>query len=204
MQPDTNRMKTMWDQRYAAETFVYGKDPNEFFRERLLNMRPGKILFPAEGEGRNAVFAARKGWQVVAFDNSVEARKKAMKLAAEWNVKIDYRLLSYNDFDSAEEEFDVVAFIYAHVPGNMRQPMHQKMIRFLKPGGVVILEGFSKQQLEKQTGGPKNIDFLFSREELQDDFKSLSEISITEKETELKEGEFHRGLSSIIRLVGRK
>lgn len=197
-------MKTMWDERYASDTFVYGREPNGFFKEQISGLPPGKILLPAEGEGRNAVFAASRGWKVVAFDNSVEARKKALKLASEQNVTLDYRLVSYDEFEYNTSDFDVIALIYAHVPGKIRQSLYRKMLGFLKPGGTVILEGFSKKQLRNNSGGPKNIDLLFSEEELKEDFLSLSEINIRETDIILNEGEFHKGNASVIRLTGKK
>ncbi|NOX86783.1 MAG: class I SAM-dependent methyltransferase [Chlorobi bacterium] len=197
-------MKTMWDERYASNSFIYGRKPNAFFKKQISRLMPGKILLPAEGEGRNAVFAARLGWEVVAFDNSTEARKKALKLASERGVNIDYRLISYDEFDYKTNDFDAIALIYAHVPGKIRQSLYRKMLEFLKPGGMVILEGFSKKQLRNNSGGPKDIDLLFSKEELKDDFLSLSEINMRETEITLNEGEFHKGNASVIRMTGKK
>jgi SAM-dependent methyltransferase len=180
-----NSMIEMWNKRYAQNEYVYGKEPNEFFKEQILKLPNGKILLPAEGEGRNAVFAAQNNWQVESFDSSSEAKNKAENLAKyEANT------------------FDLIALIYAH--SSNRQQNHQKLIKFLKPGGMLILEGFSKDQINNLTGGPKSLDLLFSPQELKADFDELSEIKLTETETYLNEGEHHMGRASIIRLIGKK
>lgn len=191
-----------WDTRYAQVEYVYGKEPNAFYKEQILKLPSGKILLPAEGEGRNAVFAAQNNWHVEAFDSSIEAKNKAEKLAREKEVKISYKISSFEEADYKENTFDLIALIYAHT--SKRKKNHQKLIKFLKPGGILLLEGFSKAQINNSTGGPKSIAMLFSKEELASDFKSLSELEITETETYLSEGNYHLGRASIIRLIGKK
>lgn len=195
-------MNNLWDQRYARQEFVYGKLPNEFFRDQLLNLRAGKILLPAEGEGRNAVFAAKQGWKVAAFDSSTEAKKKALTLAAGQNVDIDFRASSFEEFSFEENYFDAIGLVYAHTTN--RSENHRKVIRFLKPGGTIILEGFGKEQIQNNSGGPRSIDMLFSVQELEDDFKELTSIDIWEEDIVLSEGNQHSGKASVIRMVGIK
>ncbi|QKG79643.1 class I SAM-dependent methyltransferase [Tenuifilum thalassicum] len=191
-----------WDERYSSSHFYYGINPNQFYKENLVRLKPGKILLPAEGEGRNAVFAAKLGWQVFAFDSSRVAREKALKLAAENGVKIDYRLLSYDEVDFTSESFDAIALIYAHNPN--RELVHKKMIQLLKPGGIIIIEGFSKDQLSFNSGGPKNKDLLFSVDELKNDFSELQSVMVWEEIVELSEGDGHKGKASVVRLIGEK
>ncbi|MDK2977811.1 MAG: hypothetical protein PWP52_525 [Bacteroidales bacterium] len=195
-------MKEMWNKRYAQTDFVYGNMPNEFFKQQLLKLTPGTILLPAEGEGRNAVFAAKKGWEVFAFDSSIEAMKKTEKWAKENNVQINYQLSTYEEADYPNNFFDAVAFIYAH--SLTRSANHKKMLQFLKPNGTIILEGFCKKQIHNSSGGPKNIDRLFSEEELLSDFTVCADIKIWEEEIELNESIGHSGKASVIRLIGRK
>ncbi len=195
-------MNNIWDERYAQEEYVYGKEPNEFLKRELLKYKPGKILLPAEGEGRNAVYAAKLGWEVFAFDSSSEAIKKTEKLAIDNNVKIKYKRSAFEDADYPNDYFDVIGLFYAHTFS--RAENHKKLIRFLKPQGIIILEGFSKEQINNNTGGPRKIEMLFSEEELQSDFTKLSELKIREEELHLKEGKHHQGKSSAIRLIGRK
>ena len=197
-------MNQFWNERYATTSYVYGTEPNEFLKEELLKQTPGKILFPGEGEGRNAVFAAQRGWQVTAFDSSAEGKAKAERLAKSGKVSVDYHLLSYAEAIFPENSFDCIALIYTHMPADMRREYHQKLIRFLKPGGHLLAEGFSKQQIHLPSGGPRNIDMLWSKEELETDFNSLSQLSITLQNTHLEEGEYHNGTAAIIRLSGIK
>ncbi|MCZ4696273.1 class I SAM-dependent methyltransferase [Ancylomarina euxinus] len=194
----------MWDERYSSESFVYGIDPNLFFKEELQKLSVGRLLLPAEGEGRNAVFAASQSWQVSAFDLSKEGRLKALELARKNQVDIDYELAGFEDFSFEKESFDCIALIYAHVPENKRKDYHQLITKYLKPGGVLILEGFSKEQLGKKSGGPGQVGMLFSKENLLDDFSELKTVKLQELDVELSEGEFHQGVASVIRYVGKK
>jgi len=194
----------MWDERYANKDFVYGMAPNEFFNEQLLKLEVGKLLLPAEGEGRNAVFAASQSWQVAAFDQSTQGRIKALDLAKQNNVQISYEIAGFEDFVSEEESFDCIALIYAHVPEKSRKHYHRLILKYLKPGGVLILEGFSKKQLGKTSGGPGQVDMLFSKENLLDDFYELNMLKIEDFDIELNEGKYHQGTASVIRYVGKK
>lgn len=195
-------MKEMWNQRYAQEVFVYGTEPNEFFKTQLSLLPKGKVLLPAEGEGRNAAYAASKGWDVVAFDNSTSGKEKAEKLMNQKNVQFDYLIESFEEFEYEASSFDVIALIYAHTFN--RKSNHQKILRFLKPGGILLLEGFSKKQINYSSGGPRNQNMLFSGEELKSDFPNCTTIELEETETELKEGPLHIGKASIIRAIMRK
>jgi len=197
-----NDIKNKWDERYAQKEYVYGKEPNAFFKQELPKYKPGKILLPAEGEGRNAVYAAKLGWEVYAFDSSSEAIKKAQQLASENNVEIHYTLSSFEEADYPDDFFDLIGLFYAHVLS--RADNHKKLIRFLKPKGTIILEGFSKEQIHYNSGGPRNIEMLFSEEELQSDFAQLSNLKITKETLHLNEGKHHQGEASVIRLIGLK
>jgi SAM-dependent methyltransferase len=197
-------MSEFWNERFAAEEYVYGTEPNAFFRQELNKLTPGKILLPGEGEGRNAVFAAQNNWQVTAFDTSTEGKKKAEQLADASRVKIDYRIDSYDTIQLDAEAFDCAGLIFTHMPPAQREGFLQKLKATLKTGGTVILEGFSKSQIHNNSGGPKDIDLLFSKEELQADFAGFDKVSITETEVELDEGPFHKGTAHVIRLVAVK
>ena len=195
-------MIKMWNQRYAQEIFVYGTEPNEFFKTQLSGLPKGKILLPAEGEGRNAVFASEMGWEVVAFDSSSAAKEKAEKLMKQKNVQFEYLIESFEDFEHHENFFDVIVLIYAHTFN--RKDNHQKIVRFLKPGGLLLLEGFSKKQIRFNSGGPRNIDMLFSADELKSDFSEFTQMDIDELEIELQEGPLHIGEAAVIRAIGKK
>ncbi len=196
--------KEMWDQRYAESEYVYGTNPNEFFKQELDKLVPGKILLPAEGEGRNAVYAAEKGWNVSAFDQSDEGRKKALRLAAERSVTIEYQIRNLETIGYPENHFDAIALVFVHTPAIKRQQIHRNLIRFLKPGGTLILIGYSKEQLQYNSGGPKEESMLFSEIELIEDFLELQINSIGKIETMIQEGDFHQGKASVIQMVAIK
>ncbi|MCB2408745.1 class I SAM-dependent methyltransferase [Hymenobacter lucidus] len=198
-----------WDERYSGEEFAYGKEPNNYLKEQLEQLAPGAILFAAEGEGRNAVFAAKLGWVVSAFDISVEGRNKALQLAEANQVSIDYRVGELQTLGFGNEQFDAIALIYAHFPADVKSFYHQSLDNYLRPGGVIIFEAFSKQHLRylaknEKVGGPKEVDMLFSIDEIRADFSNYEPLELEEKEIELKEGLFHNGYGSVIRFVGRK
>lgn len=197
-------MTEFWNERYATVEYAYGTEPNLFFRDNLKSISPGKILFPAEGEGRNAVFAARMGWDVTAFDVSTEGKKKAEQLAANNQVKISYLIENFENVSFPVNYYDCIVLIFAHMHPAKRKELHQKLVSFLKPGGILILEGFSKKQINNNSGGPRDINMLFSKDELQSDFGFFSELTITEADYILDEGPFHQGIASVIRVKGIK
>lgn len=197
-------MNNFWDQRYSIKDYAYGEEANQFLRDELPKLTPGTILFPGEGEGRNAVFAAKLGWNVLAFDASKEGKEKAIKLSNKHNVDIDYTVRSYENVEYKQNSFDCIVLVFAHMPSDMRELNHKKLSTFLKPGGRIILEGFSKEQLNYSSGGPRNYEMLFSEKELENDFAHFSELRIRKTETVLNEGLFHKGRASVIRLIGIK
>jgi 2-polyprenyl-3-methyl-5-hydroxy-6-metoxy-1,4-benzoquinol methylase len=202
-------MKGKWDERYSGKEFAYGEQPNKYLKEKLNEISVGKILFPAEGEGRNAVYAASLGWKVSAFDFSKEGKKKATQLAEKHQVKIDYQVGELQSIKYQPNEFDAIALIYAHFPANKKSNHHKKLTSYLRPGGVVIFEAFSKNHLKYVTenpkvGGPKDVASLFSIEEIESDFSNCEIIELSETVIELQEGLFHNGNGSVIRFVGRK
>lgn len=197
-------MSEFWNQKYATSDYLYGVEPNEFIKEQLQGLQPGNILFPAEGEGRNAVYAAQLGWNVLAFDASYEARKKALKLASAKDVGLDFRLLDYQTAAFEPEWFDAIGLTFTHLPQPLRSNMHQKYLEWLKPGGTILLEAFTPEQLNYSSGGPKAIELLFTREQLEADFKEATSIQIEEKIVTLDEGPGHQGLASVIRCIVKK
>lgn len=198
-----------WNQRYQEEAYAYGIEPNVFLAEQLKLFAPGKILFAAEGEGRNAVYAAQHNWDVDAFDIAIEGKNKAMKLAESKGVNIHYQVGLLEDLNYQVDTFDALALIYAHFPANIKSALHKEMIQYLKPGAVVIFEAFSKSHLQciaenEKVGGPRELDMLFSKEEIQADFASFEVLLLEEKTIDLQEGLYHNGRGSVIRFVGRK
>jgi cyclopropane fatty-acyl-phospholipid synthase-like methyltransferase len=207
--PNTDQWSTFWNERYNRVEYVYGETANKYFALKLNTLTPGALLSAAEGEGRNAVFAAKQGWAVSAFDISQQGRVKALALAAKNNVHIDYQVGLLETLPYTSHSFDAMALIYAHFSPELRRVYQQLLMALLKPGGHIILEGFSKNHLSHQAqypnvGGPRDLDMLFSQEEIQVDFPDCHIIELTEAEIDLDEGAFHVGRGSVIRFFAQK
>ena len=196
-------MKDFWNERYANDEFIYGTEPNDFFKQQLNKLQPGKLLLPAEGEGRNAVYAVAQGWKVKAFDSSSKGKEKALQLAKMKAVDINYEVIGVQEFQS-DEKYDAIGLCYAHFPVEIRKKAYQHLLQFLKIGGHVIFEAFAKAQLGNASGGPKNKDMLFSIEEIKDEFSQLDFELLQEKTIELSEGNHHKGKAEVIRFLGVK
>jgi 2-polyprenyl-3-methyl-5-hydroxy-6-metoxy-1,4-benzoquinol methylase len=202
-------MKEKWDERYSKTEFAYGEEPNDYLKEKLIKIPAGTILFPADGEGRNSVYAATLGWKVYAFDQSEEGRKKAIHLAGKKGVAIKYDVGEFQSLNYQPNQFDAMALIYAHFPADKKSAYHKELATYLRPGGIVIFEAFSKKHLgyrikNEKVGGPDNLETLFSIDEIKSDFSNFEIIELAEQEIELNEGIFHNGKGSVIRFVGKK
>lgn len=196
--------KQFWNERYKTIESVYGDEPNVFFKEQLDSHQPGRLLLPAEGEGRNALYAARKGWNVDAFDFSEEARTKALRKAEAYNLSIAYTLEDIQTIKLPASTYDAIALIYVHMPSGLRESFHQQCIDALKPGGVLILEAFTRDQLQYSSGGPRDVSMLYTQHDVHSDFSGLQLTKAMEELVELQEGEFHKGKAAIVRLTGIK
>jgi 2-polyprenyl-3-methyl-5-hydroxy-6-metoxy-1,4-benzoquinol methylase len=205
-----NKMKEMWNNRYSNKGYAYGIAPNLFLKYAIETYKPkGKMLFPAEGEGRNAVYAAKQGLDVSAFDISIEGKNKALKLAELENVKLNYEVGDFFELDLIHTKYDAIALIFAHFPTPILSKYHKKISELVTPNGLLFLEGFSKNHLKLREenpniGGPNKIEMLFSIESIKTDFPDFETIKLEEKEVTLTEGEFHNGTGSVIRFIGRK
>jgi SAM-dependent methyltransferase len=197
-------MNNFWDERYGREEYVYGEEPNVFFADQIRPLKPASILFPCEGEGRNAIYAATHGWDVTAFDGSQAGREKALALAKKKGVDIKYTIDDAATITFPDESFDVVVFSYAHLPPVVRKRFNKCVIGWLKPGGRVIMEVFGKGQLQYKSGGPKDIEMLYSEDVLKTDFADLDIELLQDTVIELHEGSFHEGPANVVRFVGIK
>lgn len=196
-------MKNLWDERYSQPEYIYGIAPNEFFAEKLSELEKGDLLLPAEGEGRNAVFAAINGWNVTAFDFSAEGKKKAQELASQNKVDIDYKILAAANYRSASK-FEAIALIYAHFNSKDRALLFPQLQKSIADGGSLIVEVFSKKQLGRSSGGPKDPDLLYSLEEVKESFPNFKFSILEEVAVPLDEGPYHQGEGMVIRAVGMK
>jgi len=197
-------MKEMWDKRYSESKYIYGTKPNRFFKEVIAKLDVGKLLLPGEGEGRNATYAAKIGWQVDAFDYSEQAVRNAQAFLQNQDLKVNMFQASILEPWESHDFYDMVACLFLHLKSEERKKAHQFIIDALKPGGFVLLEMFSQKQLGRSTGGPQNLDLLYTLEEIMTDFKELEILSLEEVESHLDEGGLHQGDAMTIRFVGRK
>lgn len=194
----------MWDSRYDVDEYVYGEEANSFFKEYLLPKPKCRILLPGEGEGRNALYAAQKGYYVHGFDESEVGAGKAVNLARSHGLSIEYQICSVEDFVTPDDYYDAVGLIYLHLPQEIRKEFHLKIKNCLQPGGRIIAELFSKKQLGMNSGGPKNLDLLYSLDEILEDFKEFNIILAEEKQIEISEGNLHNGKAWVIQFVAEK
>ena len=197
-------MKQFWNERYAEHEFAYGKEPNQFLKEHIHLLPKGKVLFVAEGEGRNAVFAAKNGLQVYAFDYSDSGRNKAKDLASENNVVIDYEVSDVLQLSYEKNSFDAIVFIFAHFPSDIRKKAHEELLSLVKPNGKIVFEAFSKEQLKYTSGGPKESAMLFSEDEVRKEFVNVTFDFLKTQLVVLNEGPYHQGEGKVIRFIGTK
>lgn len=193
-----------WDERYSEPGFAYGTAPNEFLATVVDRIPHGKILSLAEGEGRNAVYLASLGYEVTGVDSSAVGLRKAMDLAAAQGVTITTIQADLGVYRIAPAEWDGIISCYCHIPSAIRIPLHRAAVLGLKPGGVFVLEAFSKEQFANDTGGPKSLDMLMSLAELQQELAGLEFIHAVEIERDVREGSRHTGLASVVQIVGVK
>jgi len=197
-------MKEFWNDRYTDEKFVFGFNPNKFFKAQLDLLPTGKLLLFGEGEGRNAVYAASEGWDTLALDWSEKAKEKALMFARKNNVLFRYEVGSFFDIPVEHDSFDAAALIYIHLKEEDRELLHKKAVTSLKVGGTLILEAFDKEQLGRTSGGPQDIEQLYSLENIVNDFQDL-EFKYFAKETlQLDEGNGHVGEACVVRFSGIK
>lgn len=186
-----------WDEKFSQEGYIYGEQPNKYFKSVIDSLEPGKLLLPGEGEGRNAVYAAKKGWDVHAFDLSEVGKKKAMYLAKKQGAEINYEISSVNDFDT-DEKYDLIFLCFLHLLENERIYFHNKLPDFLKNDGIVSMQMFTKEQINRETGGPKNLEMLYEEEMLERDFSGLKILENEHKVEVLDEGPYHSGEADVI------
>jgi ubiquinone/menaquinone biosynthesis C-methylase UbiE len=197
-------MKAFWDQRYSLEEYVYGEDPNAFLKAQLPKLKAGKALFPAEGEGRNAAFAAQLGWQVDAFDYSEAAKQKAEQLFTRKGVTVHYQHSTAENYPFLSNTYDLVFLCYAHLPPDSRAYLHKQVTRSLRQGGYVLLEGFHTDQLGRSSGGPKSEDMLFTLDQLHTEFEGLDIQQLDKNVYSLAEGNYHKGEAAVVRMIAQK
>ncbi len=193
-----------WNEQYRNDPFSHGREPNEYFKSHIDTPPPGRVLLPAEGSGRNAVYAAKRGWQVDAFDYSEAGREKAIELAASEGTKINYELHDLEKYNPRKNHYDLIAVISVHVPETLRRRAFPVLIEGLVPSGTMLIEAFSVRQLEYDSGGPKEPSVLYHTAELAELFSELEIQELADVEVMLDEGERHQGLAMVTRMTARR
>jgi SAM-dependent methyltransferase len=195
----------MWDQRYGRDGFFYGTDPSDFLVERVADLPAGgELLCLGEGEGRNAVWLAGRGFRVTGTDASAVGLAKAQQLAAARGVTIDTVVSDVATFDLGDARWDAVVSIWAHLPPDVRRGLHPRVARALRPGGVLFLEHYHPRQIPYKTGGPPDPTWMLTLDELGRDFAAFEVIHAAERERVVVEGAGHGGLSYVTQFVARK
>jgi len=194
----------MWDERYAVDEYVYGKEPNEFLLQMSGRLQHGRVLCLAEGEGRNAVYLARRGFAVTAVDSSSVGLAKAVRLAQEFGVTIQTVTADLADYTIEEGAWDSIVSIWCHVHQDLRGRLHRDVVAGLKEGGTFLLEAYTPKQLEFKTGGPPSVENLMTLASLKKELDGLEFIHGQELLRDVVEGSKHTGKGSVVQVFARK
>ena len=198
-------MQNKWDQRYSEPGFAYGTEPNDFLVASLQNLpQAGSVLCLAEGEGRNSVFLAEKGYTVTAVDSSSVGLQKAESLAAERGVTMNTHVADLADYHLPHDTYDGIISIFCHLPPAVRRKLYQQVAPSLKQDGVFLLEGYTPRQLNHGTGGPPVKELLMEISELKEELRALHILHGLELEREIYEGHLHTGRGAVAQLIAIK
>ncbi len=192
----------MWNERFAGEEYVYGREPNDFLRAEAHRIPPGRVLCLAEGEGRNAIYLAGLGHVVTAVDYSEEGLRKTERLARERGVEVELIQADLADYEPPADAFSGVVSIFAHAPAELRRRTLAQVPRALQLGGCLILEAYVPAQIALGTGGPRDPQLLASLAELRGELAGLDLVVAREVERDIQEGRLHSGKSATVQIVG--
>lgn len=197
-------MTNPWDARYDKEDFHYGTEPNDFVRERAASLPPGAVLCLGSGEGRNAVHLAGLGLRVTGVDGSRVGLEKGARLAVGAGVAASWELADLADYDLGEAKWDGIVSIFCHVQPEIRADLHRRIVRALKPGGVLLMEGYRPEQIGRGTGGPSRVEMMVTADLLRRELEGLDFELLEEKERAVHEGPGHDGIASVVQVVARR
>jgi SAM-dependent methyltransferase len=195
---------SFWNQKYSAVEYLYGCVPNDFLKASYSLIPDGPVLSLAEGEGRNACFLASLGKEVTGVDFSVEAVKKAQKLAQSKELSASFIHADLAEYDPGKDRWAAIVSIFAHTNPSLRKVLHRKVIDALLPGGVFILEAYHPKQVGRGTGGPADPHFCMTTETLREELQGLDILHLRELSRNVVEGTGHTGEASVVQCVGRK
>jgi cyclopropane fatty-acyl-phospholipid synthase-like methyltransferase len=195
----------MWDERFSQHEPVYGEAPNAFLAEQSSRFQPGmKLLVPGDGYGRNGIWLAKQGFRVHTVDLSQVGVERSLKNAHGAGVSMTIEQADLTTWNWPVDHFDGVFSIFLHLPPADRVKNHASMVRAVKPGGLIVFQAFSTAQLQHTSGGPKQIDLLYTAEILRRDFSPAEPLLLEEKETHIAEGHMHSGSAAVVQAVFRK
>jgi len=194
----------MWDKRYDVEEYVYGEDPNTFLEENHSVLPVGRILCLAEGEGRNAVFLARQGYEVTAVDSSSVGLTKGRRLAERHGVEVSWVHADLAEFEIGHDRWEGIVSIFCHLPPELRHRVHAQIVPGLRPGGVLLPEGFTVDQLELGTGGPPVAELMLSQDIVQNGLSGLEFDHLEEMRRDISEGTNHLGISAVVQAIATR
>lgn len=197
-------MTNPWDVRYDKDEFHYGAGPNDFVRERAGLLPGGRVLCLGSGEGRNVVYLAGRGLQVTGVDGSRRGLEKGRRLAAQVGVEAGWDQADLADYDLGEAKWDGILSIFCHVQPEIRADLHGRIVRALRPRGVLLMEGYRPEQIGRGTGGPPRIEMMVTAGMLRRELMGLEFEFLEETEREVHEGAGHDGLASVVQVVARK
>jgi SAM-dependent methyltransferase len=193
-----------WDERYSEPGFAYGDEPNEFLAAVADQIPPGPVLTLGEGEGRNAVFLAGRGHEVLAVDQSAVGLAKTRQRAEDRGLRIETQQADLAEYVIEPGAWAGIVSIFCHLPPSIRTPLHAAVMRGLRPGGVFILEAYTPQQFGRGTGGPPTPERMVSLEDLWRELAGLEFLHAVELEREVVEGAYHTGMASVVQVVARR
>lgn len=194
----------MWEERYGADGYVYGTDPNGFLLEHVDDLPVGSVLCLAEGEGRNAVFLAGTGRDVHSVDLTEAGVAKTLRLANARAVTVAAVAADLATYDIGVERWDAIVSVFAHMPPHVRRDLHARVVAALKPGGVLLLEAYTPDQIGRGTGGPASADMTMDLDRLRDELAGLEFTHATELERDVVEGFGHTGVGAVVQVIARK
>lgn len=201
-----NAPAASWNQRYSSDEYIFGTEANHFLQSAASHLKPGmRALVIADGEGRNGVWLAKQGLNVDAFDISDVAIEKAKKLAKTNEVNVSFHVADCESWDWQAENYDAVIAIFIQFADPVtRAALFANIVKSMKPGGVLIVQGYTPKQLDYKTGGPPLIDHLYTEDLLRDAFKTLHFEQLVSYEKFLKEGSQHYGMSALVGFIASK